>query len=55
MAEDLDKDDVLEFTMVDFEEDSLSNPTKYFTLDSTTGHLIIQAPIPANLVGQGSL
>lgn len=52
MAEDQDKDDVLEFVMTDYEEDSWLSPTKYFTLDSTSGHLIIQAPIPANLVGQ---
>ncbi|KAI6191302.1 hypothetical protein M3Y97_00213900 [Aphelenchoides bicaudatus] len=52
MAEDQDEDDVLEFAMVDFEEDSLLNPNKYFALDSTTGYLSVQAPIPANLVGQ---
>lgn len=52
VAEDADKDDSLEFTLVDFEEDSWLNPLKYFSLDLHTGYLTVQAPIPANLVGQ---
>lgn len=42
----------MEYTIVDYEEDSWLNPLKYFTLDLHTGFLTVQAPIPANLVGQ---
>lgn len=42
----------MEYTIVDYEEDSSLNPTKYFSLDLHTGYLTVHAPIPANLVGQ---
>jgi hypothetical protein len=52
VAEDEDEEYVLEYTIIDYEEDSWLNPTKYFVLDLHSGYLSVHAPIPANLVGQ---
>ncbi|KAI6243857.1 hypothetical protein M3Y99_00051000 [Aphelenchoides fujianensis] len=50
-ATDGDADDQLEYTMVDFDEDSPQNPLKFVALDSRTGLLTMTDPIPANLAG----